>query len=137
MMTDNWNYNLRWYHGSQQELTILQVGSSITRDRDIARIFSHRPGITSVEDDGIYRHNGTVPGYLHIVDEPITADDVEPHPHPVNAGKWEWLTKREIKVRLIEQPALRAEELLTEEDIAALQERQRRVGQETFRESRD
>lgn len=133
-MIDNWNYSLPWYHGSQQELTILRVGSSITQDRDIARIFSHQPEISTVEDDGTYKHNGTMPGYLHIVDEPITADDVEPHPHPINASKWEWLTKRAIKVRLIEQPALREEELLTEEELAALHERQREVSQETFRE---
>ena len=134
MMVDNWNYNLPWYHGSQQELTTLRVGSSITQDREIARIFAHRPGISTVEDDGTHKHNGTTPGYLHIIDEPITAEDVEPHPHPINASKWEWLTKRAIKVRLIEKPALQAEELLTEEDLAALWERQQRVGQATFRE---
>lgn len=133
-MADNWNYDLPWYHGSQQELTTLRVGSSITQDRDIARIFSHRPGISTVEDDGTHKHNGTAPGFLHIADEPITAEDVDPHPHPINASKWEWLTKRAIKVRLIEQPALRAAELLMEEDIAVLRARQRRVGQETFRE---
>ena len=132
-MTD-WNYNLPWYHGSQQELTALSVGSSITQDRDIARIFSHRPTISTVEDDGTHKHNGTAPGYLHIIDEPITEEDIEPHPHPINASKWEWLTKREIKVRLIEQPAFRKEELLTDEDLTALQARQQRVGQETFRE---
>ncbi|MEZ4676241.1 MAG: hypothetical protein R2932_18610 [Caldilineaceae bacterium] len=133
-MVDNWNYNLPWYHGSQQELTILRVGSSVTQDRDIARIFSHRPGISTVEDDGTYRHNGQAPGYLHIVDEPITAADVEPHPHPINASKWEWLTKRVIKVRLVEQPALRTAELLTEEELAVFRARQQRAGQETFRE---
>lgn len=132
-MADNWNYNLPWYHGSQQELTTLRTGSSITQDRDIARIFSHRPGISTVEDDGTHKHNGTAPGYLHIIDEPITADDVEPHPHPINTSKWEWLTKRAIKVRLIEQPALREDELLTDEDLAALRARQQRVGQDTFR----
>ncbi len=132
-MTD-WNYNLPWYHGSQQELITLRVGSSITQDSDIARVFSHRPTIHTREDDGSHKHNGTTPGYLHIVDEPLTAADVEPHPHPINKSKWEWLVKREVKVRLIEQLALRAAELLTEEDIAALRRRQQRVGEETFRE---
>lgn len=130
----NWNYDLPWYHGSQQELTTLRVGSSITQDREIARVFSHRPSISTLEDDGTHKHNGTAPGYLHLVDEPITAADVEPHPHPINASKWEWLTKRAIKVRLIEQPPLRAEELLTEEEIEALRRRQQQVGKETFRE---
>ena len=129
-----WNYDLPWYHGSQQELTTLRVGSSITQDRDIARVFAHRPGISTVEDDGTIKHNGTTPGYLHIIDEPITADDVEPHPHPINATKWEWLTKREIKVRLLEQPALRDKELLSKEDIAELRRKQEAAGEETFRE---
>lgn len=130
----NWNYTLPWYHGSQQELTVLRVGSSITQDRDIARVFSHRPGLTSVEDDGSIKHNGVTPGYLHAIDEPITAADVEPHPHPINATNWEWLTKREIKVRLLERPALRDEERLTDADIAELRRRQQAAGVETFRE---
>lgn len=130
---ENWNYNRPWFHGSQQELTTLRVGSSITQDHDIARVFAHRPSISTVEDDGTMKHNGTTPGYLHIIDEPITADDVEPHPHPINETKWEWLTKREIKVRLIEQPALRDEELLTDAEIAELRRKQQAAGQETFR----
>jgi len=124
----NWNYDLPWYHGAQQALTVLRVGSSITQDREIARVFSHRPSISTLEEDGTHKHNGTAPGYLHLVDEPITVADVEPHPHPINASKWEWLTKRAIKVRLLEQPALREEELLTEADLAALRERQQRAG---------
>ena len=130
---DNWNYNRPWFHGSQQELTTLRVGSSITQDHDIARVFAHRPSISTVEDDGTMKHNGTTPGYLHIIDEPITADDVEPHPHPINETKGEWLTKREIKGRLIEQPALRDEELLTDAEIAELRRKQQAAGQETFR----
>ena len=126
-----WNFSLPWYHGAQQELTTLRVGSSITQNRDIARIFSHRPAITSIEDDGSMKHNGTAPGYLHLVDEPLSADDVEPHPHPINESKWEWLIKREVKVRLIEQPALRAAELLTAADIATLWQRQQAMGIES------
>lgn len=126
-----WNFSLPWYHGSQQELAILRTGSSITQNRDIARIFAHRPTITSIEDDGSMKHNGTARGYLHLVDEPLTADDVEPHPHPINASRWEWLIKRAVKVRLIECPALRAAEQLTEADIAALWERQQAVGIES------
>lgn len=136
-----WNFSRPWYHGSQEALTTLRTGSSITQNRDIARIFSHRPAITSIEDDGSIKHNGTVPGYLYLVDEPLTADDVEPHPHPINESRWEWLTKREVKVRLIEQPALRAAELLTTADIAALWQRQQAAGiasptLETFRDDR-
>lgn len=123
-----WNFSLPWYHGAQEVLTTLRTGSSITQNRDIARIFAHRSTIMSIEDDGSIKHNGTAPDCLHLVDEPLTADDVEPHPHPINASRWEWLIKRAVKVRLIEQPALRGAELLTTADLAALWQRQQTVG---------
>lgn len=129
----DWNYTLPWYHGSQQELTTVRVGSSITQNREIARIFSHRPSILSMEDDGTFRHTGTVYGYLYIVDEAINPADVYPHPHPINASKWEWLTTREVKVRLLERPAIREAERLSEAEIAELRHKQQAAGAETFK----
>ena len=41
----DFDYTLRWYHGSQQELTKLRVGSSITQNRNVAKAFSHRPSL--------------------------------------------------------------------------------------------
>ena len=55
-----WNFSLPWYHDAQEALTTLRIGSSITQNRDIARIFSHRSTITSIEDDGSLKHNGAV-----------------------------------------------------------------------------
>jgi len=129
---DDWNYTLPWYHGSQQELATLRTGSSITQDRDIARVFSHRPVILSMADDGTFKHNGTVHGYLYLIDEEVKAEDVYPHPHPINASKWEWLTKRELKVRFLERPTVREAERLTEADLAELRRRQQTAGAETF-----
>lgn len=129
---DEWNYSLPWYHGSQQALTVLRVGSSISQKRDIARIFSHRPPLLSMEDDGTFKHNGTAHGYLYLIDEEVNPADVYPHPHPINASKWEWLTTRELKVRFLEHPALREEERLTETDLAELRRRQQAAGTETF-----
>lgn len=126
---DDWNYTLPWYHGSQQALTVLRVGSSISQNRNIARIFSHRPAIVSQEDDGTVKHNGTAHGYLYLIDEEVNPADVFPHPHPINVSKWEWLTKRELKVRFLEHPALREVERLTEADLAELQRRQQAAGQ--------
>ncbi|GLV54119.1 hypothetical protein KDH_09680 [Dictyobacter sp. S3.2.2.5] len=40
---EDWDYRRTWYHGSQQELTTLRIGSSITQEKAIARVFSHRP----------------------------------------------------------------------------------------------
>ena len=59
--------------------------------------------------------------------------DVYPHPHPINASKWEWLTTREVKVRLLERPAIREAEHLTEADIAELRRKQQAAGAETFK----
>lgn len=129
----DWNYTLPWYHGSQQELTVLRTGSSITQNRDIARVFSHRPLILSMEDDGTFRHSGTDDGYLYLIDEVINPADVYPHPHPINASKWEWLTTREVKVRLLERPAIREAERLTEADIAEFRRKQQAAGAETFK----
>jgi hypothetical protein len=126
-MTD-WNYSLPWYHGAQQEITLLRAGSSISQDRDIARIFSHRPAILSQEDDGTRKHNGTTPGFLYLIDEEIRPEDVYPHPHPINESRWEWITTRELRVRLLERTSLRPEELLTNEEIDELR---REYGTET------
>lgn len=127
-----WDYNLPWYHGSQQALTILRAGSSISQERAIARIFSHRPTLVSLADDGTLKHNGTTSGYLYLIAEAIKAEDVEPHPHPVNLNKWEWLTKRDVALRLLEQTTVRAEESLTKADIAELRRKQAAMGVETF-----
>lgn len=129
-----WDYSKPWYHGSQQRLTVLRSGSSISQNRTIARFFSHRPPILSQHDDGAIKHNGTTPGFLFVIDEEIRAEDVYPHPHPINASHWEWLTTRELKLRLLEETVVQKEEFLTNDEIVDLQRRQERVGQETFAE---
>ncbi|MEZ4662737.1 MAG: hypothetical protein R2911_34750 [Caldilineaceae bacterium] len=109
-------------------MIILRAGSSITQGRDIARVFSHRPELFSFEDDGSFKHNGNMEGYLYVVDEPIRAADVDPHPHPINKEKWEWLTKRELKLRLLERTAVRNDERLSDDDIAEIWRKQRAAG---------
>ena len=88
------DYSRTWYHGSQEKLTRLRMGSSITQNKEIARAFSHRPSLLSVSNDGTIKHNGTVSGYLYIVSEEVKAEDVYLHPHPANVDRWEWLSKR-------------------------------------------
>ena len=41
----DFDYTLTWYHGSQQELTTLRIGSSITQNRNVAKGFSHSPSL--------------------------------------------------------------------------------------------
>lgn len=121
-----------WYHGSQRELTVLRTGSSITEHVAIARAFSHRPRLTSISDDNSVQHDGTTPGYLYVVDEEISPDDIYPHPHPVNAGRWEWVARRELRVRLFARTEVRPEDMLTDQQIAELRRRQAHRGEQSF-----
>ena len=135
----NCDYSLTWYHGSQQELTKLRIGSSITQNRNVAKAFSHRPSIVSMSDEGAslsdklrIKHNGMTPGYLYVVSDDIGPDDVYPHPHPANADRWEWLTNRELKLKLVEQTIVTDEERLTDEEIAEIKQKQQERGEESF-----
>jgi len=123
-----------WYHGSQQPLTTLCAGSSITHHIAVARAFSHRPSLVSQAGDGTVKHDGTTPGYLYVVAEEIRPEDIYPHPHPVNAARWEWLTRRAVRVQVLERTAVRADEQLTDADIADLRRKQAAAGTASFRE---
>jgi hypothetical protein len=109
-----------WYHGSPLALEILREGSTMTQWRDLARVFSHKPAIVSIGDDRLIRHNGTLPGYLYVIDEPVGPEDVQPHPRTTMAPGDEWITTRPLRLRLIGTTAPRSEEFLTEADIEAL-----------------
>lgn len=130
----NCDYSLTWYHGSQQELAKLRVGSSITQSRSVAKAFSHRPSLVSWSDSGEVRHNGVTPGYLYVVSDDIGPDDVYPHPHPANADHWEWLINRELKLELIERTVVTDKERLTDEEIVAIKRKQQKRGELTFAE---
>jgi hypothetical protein len=90
-----------WYHGSPFELTTIREGSTITQKRELARIFSHKPTLVSVSDDGQIKHNGTIQGYLYAITEGIEPGDVMPHPRTTMAPGDEWLTTRELRVQLL------------------------------------
>ena len=128
----DFDYTLTWYHGSQQELTKLRVGSSITQNRNVAKAFSHRPSLLTQSEGGTVKHDGMTPGYLYTVADEIGPDDVRPHPHPVNVTRWEWLTNRELKLELIEQTIVTDEERLTGQEIADLNRKQEERGEQTF-----
>jgi hypothetical protein len=130
---DDQDFSRPWYHGSQRELARLLAGSSVTQHPDVARAFSHRPTLVANEG-GRVRHNGSTAGFLYVVDERVLPADVYPHRHPVNVGGWEWLTTRELRVRLVERTSPRREDLLSANEIAALRRRQAEVGQDSFAE---
>ena len=126
----DWNYSRTWYHGSQERLTRLCVGSSITQNKDVARAFSHRPSLLSVSNEGTIKHDGTVSGYLYVVSEAVKAEGVYLHPHPANVDRWEWVTKRELSVELIELTQVKEKEKLTKKDIVQLRAKQEKRGME-------
>ena len=109
-----------WYHGSPLELTVLRQGSTITQDRDLARVFSHKPEIVSVSDDGQIKHTGERPGFLYRVVEEVGPEDVCPHPRSAMEPGKEWLTQRELKVALIGPTRVLEEERLSEDQVASL-----------------
>lgn len=125
-----------WYHGSPERLHLLRVDSAITVYREIARVFSHKPPMVSVEwpDDSArwrssgpisIRHSGSRPGFLYRVAEPPRPDDIRRHPSAADqppAEDWEWLVTRELRLALIGPTEPRPEELLDAAEIRALRE---------------
>jgi hypothetical protein len=112
-----------WYHGSPLELTHLREGSTITQDRHLAEVFSTKPAIVSIGDDGSIKHTGQMPGFLYRIAEPVAPEDAYAHPRTTMPPGKEWLTRRELKVELLGPTNIHEEEFLTEEDIAELRRR--------------
>jgi hypothetical protein len=101
-----------WFHGSPLELQVLAAGSTVTRCRAVAEAFSHKPTWVSVgvpdEDRPVtVAHNGLLPGYLYVVDEPVADSDLHPHPRSsFKPGGLEWITDRPLRLCLVgELPA--------------------------------
>ncbi len=126
-----WDFNQPWYHGSPYRIKALRLGSTITQDEALARVFSHKPHIVALEDDadrlasGIprLRHNGTLPGLLYCIDEALGPRDIFPHPRSSMPPGLEWLTSRPLRLRLIGPVAIDPAQILTEQDMTALRER--------------
>jgi hypothetical protein len=112
-----------WYHGSPLVLSILRIGSTVTQKRELARIFSYKPTIVSVSDDGQIKHNGTTSGYLYIVTDKIQPKDVIPHPQTTMSDGDEWLTTCELHLELVCTTNLAPEEQLTDNDYAMLKDK--------------
>jgi hypothetical protein len=112
-----------WYHGSPQELTSIRAGSTITQDRELARIFSHKPPLVSQGyegDDRQVKHSGVLPGFLYRIAEPLTQADIRPHPETTMGPGQEWLTNRELRVEMIEPTGVRPDEVLPPDEVERL-----------------
>lgn len=114
------DYGETWYHGSPSKLTSIRKGSTITQDRRLAEVFSHKPLVVSISDDGTIRHNGTMPGYLYIIAERIQPSDVAPHPRSCLQEGKEWLINRDLQVVLVDTVVFSENELLTKAEVEEL-----------------
>jgi hypothetical protein len=112
---------------------VLRTGSTVTRDRDLARVFSHKPALVCIEDDGSLRHDGKLPGYLYVVAEKVAEGDVTAHPRSAMAPAREWLTTRPLRLALVEPTEIRADEMLPESERRALLAVHLEAGQERVR----
>jgi len=119
-----WDFTRPWYHGSPYRLDTLLAGSTITQSEHVARVFSHKPEIVSLDDEEggelRVRHTGRLPGLLYLVDEPIGPRDVYPHPRTSMTVGLEWLTRRPLRLKLLGPVEIVPEEVLTDAEVQAL-----------------
>jgi len=87
------------------------------------RASSRTSRVVSISDDRRIQHNGTRPGYLYEVAEPVAPEDVEQHSRTTMSPGDEWLTHRELRLRLVGETTVRLEEFLSDEDIEAIKRR--------------
>ena len=93
-----------WYHGSNVLFSELREGSTITQWRELAEAFSHQPTMLGYDDNGVISHNGVEKGYLYIINEDIeVGKDVYQHPTTTMDQNAEFLTKRPLVVKLIQE----------------------------------
>jgi hypothetical protein len=111
-----------WFHGSPLCLKVLRAGSTITPLYDLARVFSHKPAIVSLEEvEGVIylQHTGRLPGWLYRVLD-VTDGVAYPHPRTSMPQGLEWLTRVDLQLELVGSTELRAEEFLDEAKITRL-----------------
>ena len=111
-----------WYHGSPRKLTTLRAGSTITQDRELARIFSHKPAlVVGDESNDRWKHTGPfTQGYLYKLVGPVEPGDVEAVPHTSLMPGLEWNTRREFSLVLETMTAIDPSELITKSELLRL-----------------
>lgn len=111
-----------WYHGSPQKLTTLRAGSTVTQDRELARIFSHKPAlVVGEETNKRWRHTGAfTKGFLHRIVGPVAKNDIEPVPGSRIAPGLEWNTRREFALELDAMTEIDPAELITKSELLRL-----------------
>jgi hypothetical protein len=111
-----------WYHGSPKHLTVLRAGSTVTQNRELARVFSHKPAIViGDESNGRWKHTGPFKqGFLYRLARLVSDSDIEPVPHSSLPPGTEWNTKREYQLELVTETVIFKEELLTRHELIVM-----------------
>ena len=109
-----------WYHGSRQDLIHLRVGSTVTRQRHLAEVFSSKPSLVCINDQGTIRHDGTLPGTLYCLGDELLPGDLTPHAHSNMPPGVEWLTTRDLPLRPIAPTQPIPSEHLSPDDVARI-----------------
>jgi len=112
------DYSAPWYHGSPEEITVLRKGSWVTQFEQMAKAFSHRPTLMSLDDDcESVKHNGQWPGFLYMVSKFIGPDDVT---YLRDTAQTHWQTNRDLRLRLVAELPLDDPPQLNKEEITEL-----------------
>ena len=108
--------HIEWFHGSPKRLNTLHSGSTITPILILARAFSHKPEILSIEvneneDTEIRKfkisHDGTKHGFLYRVIVTDPKADLIQHPDSKGAPGEEMLTTRDLHLEFLEEVPLK------------------------------
>lgn len=112
------DYGAPWYHGSPEDIAVLREGSWVTQFEQMAKAFSHRPALMSLDDDcENVKHNGQWPGFLYVISEAVSPDDVT---YLRDTAQTHWQTNRDLRVRLVAELPLDDPPQLSEQEIAEL-----------------
>jgi len=108
--------HIEWFHGSPKKLNTLYSGSTITPILILARAFSHKPGILSIEvnedEDTETRkfrilHDGIKHGSLYRVIVTDPKADLIQHPDSKGAPGEEMLTTHDLPLEFLEEVPLK------------------------------
>lgn len=109
----------QWFHGSPEKLTVLRTGSWVTPFKELAKAFSHKPTCISISDDDFryVRHNGKINGFLYVISEPVSNEDLR---ELKGTDQSHWETARKLRIQYVSDVPLVDSEMLTDSEIAAL-----------------
>ncbi|HEY3290485.1 MAG TPA: GNAT family N-acetyltransferase [Anaerolineae bacterium] len=104
----------------------LRIHSTITQHRRLAEVFSHKPTLVCIEDDGTIQHDGRLTGKLYRVEQ-VRAEDIIPHLTSSMEPGMEWVTTRPLPLTLLGPVPITQDESITDDRLAALRNRAKKT----------